>query len=167
LANLENTIRRYSPLVFLLVLLVTIAAGRSNWMPADAKEELPREPGYVKIPAGAQVFGDFDVLYPPGGLKTVSRQPHPVLEVEGWSVSISASIQNISFLLDGKPVQPMDAYPMRRSDVAEMFDHLDFYYSGWHMDLPLNDLGPGPHFLTLQITLSGGLIEKFKRIELH
>ncbi len=154
-------------LTFFLGLLTTVAVDRSNWMPVNANWEPPREPGYVKIPVGAQVLGDFDVLYPRGGLKTIRNQPHPVLEVEGWDVPITANVENLSFLLDGKPLQPIGAYPMRRPDIAEMFDRPDFFYSGWHMSLPLNNLGQGPHFLTLQITFSNGRVEEFKRIELH
>ena len=151
----------------LIVLLTTAALGRSNWMPASATRGLPREPGYVKIPVGAQVLADYDVLYPPEGAKTVHGQLPPTLEVEGWVVPVGANIQRWSFLLDGKPVQSISLYPMHRPDVTEMFDRLDFYYSGWHMSLPLNNLGPGPHFLTLQVTLSNGRVEEFKRTELH
>ena len=136
-------------------------------MPPSTVRELPREPGYVKIPVDARVLADFDVLYPPEKTKTVRGLSPPTLEVEGWAVPLTANIKSLSFLLDGKPMQSLSAYPMRRPDVAEMFDHLDFYYSGWHMNLLLNEVGSGPHFLTLQITLSNGLVEHFKRVELN
>lgn len=109
------------------------------------------------------------MLYPPGGWATISRQQHARLEVEAWCAAPrpDVSIRSTSLLLDGAVVEPLQVYPTHRLDVAEMFDRLDFFASGWHATLPLENLGPGPHFLAMQVTLSDGRKGEIKRVELR
>ena len=152
--------------------MTLLAAGLvhpENWMPSKNEPPPSMEPGSAKIPPGSLAIGDFRVFYPAGGWAAVRSQPHPTLEVEGWYAATTdeVSVSDSTLLLDGRPVQPLRGYLKRTTDIAEMYDRLDFSYCGWHVTLPLENLAPGPHSLALQLTLSNGAVGVIRQVELR
>ena len=162
-------IRRYVLLGFLLALLAASVSHRANWRLVKAEGDEFPEPGSVTVPPGVLALGDLQIAYPPGGWLAVRSKVHPVLEVEGWQAANTeqVSITKTVLLLDGRPVDPISGYRMVRPDIADFYDRVDFFRSGWHVTLPLEHLGPGPHFLALQLTLSNGEVAEIKRVELR